>query len=163
MKKRNKKGERTVVDSKHGQSERTRRTYMLQWIPMICKRVLKDTISHEELSDFINSARHDLHNEMEVFYKSTRIYSGMHFTAEEKSALEVAELLRDRELVRYYKALRYMEKYLKNRKKTCIEDAQKLYEESEFSWRQLISHIIRSVLLNLEGKRFGHVYYSAVH
>ena len=145
------KGVRTVAESKEWKAGRN---YMLQWIPMICRQVLKEDISFKELGDFIKGARHDLHNEMEVFYRSMRIYSGMQLSREEKNALEVAGLLRDKELVRCHKALKFMEKYLKNGKKTCILDAQRLYEESEFSWRQLITHMIRSVLLELEGKRF---------
>ncbi|MDQ7821945.1 MAG: hypothetical protein RDV48_04025 [Candidatus Eremiobacteraeota bacterium] len=131
-----------------------RKPYALSRIPLICATLLHGEMMPEEVEAYLAIARRELNSDMERFYNRIREASKAYLTIEERSAVKEAELLRDRELIGYHKALRHLERYLKLRKKSCLLHAERLFRDSEEAWERLVRHMKHFCLLNLAGRRF---------
>jgi hypothetical protein len=131
-----------------------KRHYFLSWIPLICNRIMKDEATKDEILDFVSRARPELHGHLKRFHENCRSLAQVFLTREERKAVDLAGSLRDKELLGYHLSLRCMEKYLKNRKRSCILNAKRHFQTSELSWKRLVQQMSHFAIINLAGRRF---------
>jgi hypothetical protein len=151
------KGGSGVVGSVDAQGREKKAFHLLSWIPLICARIMNDEASRDEVDDFISRARPELHRHLKAFLDNSRSMSESFLTCEERKAVDLAESLRDKELLGYHMSLRCIEKYLKNRKKSCIINARRHFETSELSWKRLLRQMMHFAIINLSGRRFSNI------
>jgi hypothetical protein len=133
--------------------ESKRKSYHLARIPLLCAGIMKDEISGDEIETYVSQARPELHDNLRRLHENSRTRSLTFLTGEERKAVHMAETLRDRELMGYHMALRYLEKYVKSSRKSDALNARRHYAVAEKTWRRLVEQMREFVLLNLAGRR----------
>lgn len=143
-----------MLDGSKNLYEKIERKYCLFMIPVLCNRILKDeNVLDITILEFIRNAKPELHEERNIFYRNSKIINDLYFTIEEKKSVDIVFSLKDKELLGYYRALKYMEKYLKDHKKTNIINAKRVYLQSESIWRRLLLEMTDFIILNLYGRK----------
>ena len=126
---------------------------MLSWIPVMCMRMANREIGPERILEFISEAQRELRLKQKVSYESTRSYSSLYFTSEERNAVEQAVSLRNKELLGYRRALKYMEKFMKDQRVSHISRAIMNFRLAEGAWKKLLGEMGRFTMLNLLGRK----------
>jgi hypothetical protein len=133
--------------------DRIKNHYHLSWIPFFCSRSLDDAISRDEMEVYLKKARPELHESLRRLHEGSRVRTHTLLTCEERKALLQAESLRDRELIGYHMALRYLEKYARDSRKSNIVNARRHFRIAEECWKRLVAQMRNFVLVNLSGRR----------
>lgn len=127
--------------------------YILENFPVLYERACSDVLTKDELEGYIARAKKHLHGEMKHFHTRSRELGNIYLTLEERAAVEHLEILRNRELLAYFKVIKYLEKYCQTSKKNHLPKAMEFYREAEKIWKKLVKEMTGFIIVNLLSRK----------
>ncbi len=124
-------------------------TYLIHFIPTFCKKILSGNEEKENLEYYSDIAFKKLHEEMKTLFEEVQHLKQNYMTFEEKNTFEKLHALKERELIGYYKSLKFIKKYLKTSKKTLIKHALDSYCDAQKTFKALLAELTGFIAINM--------------